>query len=100
MNIIETIQDLKTIPRRQEEEYEYTSDFIEWFYHNIYRGEGFMINPILQEISNDPEYQCIQEQCKNLININYTKTLENEQIISLNEDIKKWLINTINKYNN
>ena len=35
MKLIETIRNLDVNPRHQGEEYEYTSDFLEWFYYNI-----------------------------------------------------------------
>ena len=97
MSLIEQIQKLNTSPRRQEEEYEHTSDFLEWFYYNIYRNQGFEVHPVLKSVSEDSEYECIKELCKNLINVNYTKDLDNEKLTSSHENMKKWTIETIKK---
>lgn len=98
MSLIETIQELKTVPRRQEEEYEYTSDFLEWFYYNVYREDGTNIYPVLRNILQDPEYECIQELCKNLMNINYTKTLEADKLVKMNQNMKEWTLNKLQQY--
>jgi hypothetical protein len=95
MSLIEKIIELNTSPRAQEEEYQYTSDFVEWFYQYIYRGQGYNLHPILEKITHHPEYECIQELCRNLININYAKTLDSEKIVTLNENLKKWTLDTI-----
>ena len=54
MSLLEIIKNLKTTPLRQEDEYECTSEFLEWFYYNIYRQEGFDVYPILVEVSKEP----------------------------------------------
>jgi hypothetical protein len=95
MSLIETIVELNTSPRGQEEEYQYTSDFVEWFYQYVYRGQGFHIHPILEKITHHPEYECIRELCRNLINVNYGKNLDNEKIVTLNDNLKKWTLDTI-----
>lgn len=98
MSIVEIIETLKTTPRKQEEEYEFTSDFLEWFYTNIYREQGFTVFPELYRVIKDSEYELNKEKCKNLININYAKNVDNENLITLHNNIKEWLINTIKKY--
>ncbi len=99
MSLIEIIQDLKTTPYRQEEEYECTSDFLEWFYYNIYRQQGFNVFPILAEIYNDPEYICMSEQCKTLINFFKAKEFDDNELSKRYENMKQWTIDTIQKYN-
>jgi hypothetical protein len=98
MELVETITEFSISPRHQEEEYEYTTDFLEWFYYNVYRQQGFITYPILSKLTSDPEYECIKELCKNLININYCKTLTDEQLTAYYENMKKWTIDTLNKY--
>ena len=99
MSLIEIIQDLKTTPLRQEDEYECTSDFLEWFYYNIYRGQGFNAYPILAEITSDPDYNSIRELCKTLINFFKANQLDNETLSNNYENMKKWTLDTIQKYN-
>jgi hypothetical protein len=98
MSLIQTIEQLNTFPRHQEEEYEYTSDFLEWFYQYVYRQQGFEIHPILQAICQEPEYECIREQCKTLINFNNSKNLDNDTLTNKYDNMKKWIIDMINKY--
>lgn len=93
------IQDLKTTPLRQEEEYECTSDFLEWFYYNIYRQQGFSLYPILGEVTKDPEYECMRELCMILINFFKAKEFDNETLSNKYENMKKWTLDTIQKYN-
>lgn len=100
MSLIETIQQLNTFPRRQEEEYESTSDFLEWFYYNLYREQGFMIHPVLKEVSREPEYESMREMCKTLINFNNTKNLDNDTLINKYDIMKKWIVDMITKYEN
>ena len=97
MSLIETIVELNTSPRGQEEEYQYTSDFVEWFYQYVVRGQGYSLYPILEKITHHPEYECIKELCLNLINVNYPKNMDNEKLVALNENLKKWTIDTLNK---
>ena len=99
MSLIQKIENLSTIPRRQEEDYECTSDFLEWFYYNVYRQQGFSEYPVLVQISSEPEYECIHELCKSLINFNTAKEFDNETLTQKYENIKKWTLTTIQKYN-
>lgn len=99
MSLIEIIHNLNTSPRKQEEEYENTSDFLEWFYCCIYRKQGFELFPSLYQVTKDSEYESIESECKFLINMNNTKNMDTETIIKKHENIKQWLINTLNKYN-
>jgi hypothetical protein len=99
MSLIEIIQDLKTNLHRQEDEYECTSDFLEWFYYNIYRQQGFNVYPILSEISKDPEYASMCELCRMLINFFKAKELDDETLSNKYEKMKKWTLDVIQKYN-
>ena len=98
MSLIETIQQLNTVPRHQEEEYEHTSDFLEWFYYNLYREQGFGIHPVLQSISKESEYECMRELCKTLININTAKDMDNDTLTKNYENMKQWILELIKKY--
>ena len=98
MSLIQTIQNLSTSPRKQEEEYENTSDFLEWFYYHIYREQGFVFYPILYQVKKDSEYDILNNKCKTLININNTKDMDNDILIKSYEDMKEQLIMTIKKY--
>jgi hypothetical protein len=99
MSLIHKIENLSTFPRRQEEDCECTSEFLEWFYYNVYRQQGFSSYPILAQISSEPEYECIHEQCRSLINFNNAKELDNETLIQKYETMKKWTLDMIQKYN-
>jgi hypothetical protein len=99
MSLLEIIQNLNTTPLRQEDEYECTSDFLEWFYYNIYREEGFDVYPILEEISKEPDYALMFELCKSLINFFEAKNLDNETLSTKYETMKKWTFDNIMKYN-
>jgi hypothetical protein len=99
MSLIKTIQLLNTDLRHQEEEYEYTSDFLEWFYYNIYREQGFNNYPILYSVSEEPEYKIMRSLCYFLINLQYTHIFNNETRIKLYEAMKEWTIASIAKNN-
>jgi hypothetical protein len=99
MSLITIVQNLATTPRNQEEEYEHTSDFLEWFYQYIYREQGFIIFPILHQLTKDSSYPEIQTMCKNLINITYTKNIDNQQLINYHNNMKQWTLDTLKKYN-
>lgn len=99
MGLIKTIQDLQTTPRRQEEDYECTSDFLEWFYYNIYRQKGSNDFPILSEVVKEPEYESMCELCMTLINFFKAKELDDETLSAKYETMKKWTISSIEKYN-
>jgi len=99
MSLIETINQLDTTPRHQDEEYEYTSDFLEWFYYNIY-CERIDNYPFIQDISLEPDYEFILDQCETLIDINNAKNVNDETLISIYEYMKQWTINNIKKYIN
>jgi hypothetical protein len=98
MSLIEIIENLKTTPRRQEEEYEFTSDFLEWFYMNIYREQGFNAFPILAEISKEPDYHSMRELCKTLINLFKAREYDDETLSKKYENMKQWTLNSIQKY--
>ena len=99
MSLIEKINNLKTIPRGQEEEYEYSSDFLEWFYCNLYREQGFDLYPILSEIAKEPEYECMRELCRDLINFNSAKVYDNVTLKKMYDGMKEWTLENIKKYN-
>ena len=98
MSLIETIRNLKTTPRNEEEEYENTSDILEWFYYHIYRKQGFIIFPSLYQVTKDSGYESIQSQCKQLINTNNRKQTNIEDLTQHYENMKQWLIDTLIKY--
>ncbi len=98
MSIIETVQHLSTNLRKQEEEYENTSDFLEWFYHNVYRNEDFTFYPILYQIKKDSGYENMKNECRKLININYTKNIDNEFLVNSHNNLKQLLLDTLYKY--
>ena len=93
MRIIQYIQTLNTTPKYQEEEYEYTSDFLEWFYTNIYLQRGG--KEYAQIIANEPGYDKMKELCKKLINIQTAKVLDSDTIHELNEELKTWTIEVL-----
>ena len=97
MSLIETIHDLSVTPLNQEEEYEYTSDFLEWFYYNLYKEQGFNLHPVLYSVSKEPEYEMMRRLCYFLINLQHTKHFDNETRIKLYEDMKRWTIATIQR---
>ena len=97
MSLLEIIQNLKTTPLRQEDEYECTSEFLEWFYYNIYRQEGFDVYPILVEVSKEPEYTLMFKLCKSLINFFEAKNLDNETLSTKYETMKRLTIDSITK---
>jgi len=97
MSLIEKIKQLDITPRHEEEEYEYTSDFLEWFYYNLYREQGFNLHPVLYSVSKEPEYEMMRCLCYFLINLRYTHIFTNETRIKLYEDMKQWTISTIQK---
>ena len=97
MSLIETIQDLSTIPRHKDDEYEYTSDFLEWFYYNIYR-EQIDNYTILQGFEMEPEYEYMLSQCQTLIDINNAKNFNDETLVNIYNNMKQWTIDNIKKY--
>jgi hypothetical protein len=98
MCTIDLIQNLKTSPRKDEEEYENTSDFLEWFYHFIYRKQGFVMFPELYQVTKDSKYYMIKSQCKYLINTNNRKNMDDDKLEEYYKNMKQWLIDTLIKY--
>ncbi len=96
MRVIQYIETLQTIPRHEEEEYEYTSDFLEWFYTNIYLQRGGKEYSYI--IANEPGYDKMKELCKKLINIQTAKVLDSSTIHKLHEELKTWTIEALVKY--
>ena len=98
MSLIETVEIIKKLNtelRHQEDEYENTSDFLEWFYYNLYRGQGFTLYPILSTIVKESEYECMRELCKTHINVNTVKTMDSKTIVANYENMKQWTLNAI-----
>ncbi len=93
MRIIQYIETLQTTPKYQEEEYDYSSEFLEWFYTNIYLQRGGQ--EYLNIIANEPGYDKMKELCKKLINIQTAKVLDSDTIYELNEELKTWTIETL-----
>ncbi len=97
MRVVEQIKNLSISPRHQGEEYEHTSDFLEWFYTNIYLQRGGQ--EYFNIIANEPGYDKMKELCKKLINIQTAKVLDSDTIHELNEELKTWTIEALIRYN-
>ena len=87
--MLKTIQDLSTTPRHEGDEYEYTSDFLEWFYYNLCK------NVYVEEVTNNPEFECMREECMSLLNVNNAKNFDDLTLTNKYENMKQWLINII-----
>jgi len=98
MRLVETIQELNTEPRHESDEYEYTSDFLEWFFYNIYK-ERIDNYPVIRSMSLEPEYNSMLELCTKLINVNNAKKFDDATLMYNYENMKQWTIDVINKYN-
>jgi hypothetical protein len=98
MSLLSIIEELSTSPRHQEDEYEYTTDFIEWFYRNMYKYSEICVGSTLQRITYEPQFMDMIELCRRLINVEYAKNLDDESIIEANEDMKNWLISAVKVY--
>ncbi len=96
MRVIQYIETLQTIPKYQEEEYDYSSEFLEWFYTNIYLQRGGQEYSYI--ITNEPGYDKMKELCKKLINIQTAKFLDSDTIRELNEELKTWTIEALVRY--
>lgn len=99
MRVVDYIQTLNTTPRHQEEEYQYTSDFLEWFYTNVYLLRGGQEYPQIYSVVKDPGYDKMKELCKNLINVQSASKLDNTKIHTMHSELKDWTISTFLKYN-
>jgi len=97
MNLIETIRNLNVNPRHQGDEYEYTSDFLEWFYYNIVK-ENIENYDIITLIKSNPEHNQMYDECLEYININNAKNYDDQTLKNKYENMKQWLINNINNY--
>lgn len=98
MGIVDYIETLQTTPRHQEEEYEYTSDFLEWFYMNVYLLKGCQEYPQIYRIVDDSEYDKMKELCRKLISIQTASTLDSDTIHKAHEELKNWTIDTLLRY--
>jgi hypothetical protein len=97
-SLADRINELDTTPRHQEDEYEYTSDFIEWFYDNLCRNTPTDESSILYRVTQDTKFQMMREHCMNLMNVNYAKTQGDAFLISSYTTMKDWLLDIIDKY--
>jgi hypothetical protein len=93
--MFQKLEQLSTSPRHQEEEYEYSSDFLEWFYHNVIREHGYEEYPALYLISKDTKYNTMCELARKLINCKYAAQLDNETLISQQQSVKEWLLESL-----
>lgn len=84
--MLKLIQDLSTKPRHEGDEYEYTSDFLEWFYYNLCKNTT-------HRFENDPEFECMKEECMSLLNINNAKNFDDDILTKKYDNMKQWLIN-------
>ena len=67
MSLLTTIQNLSVEPRHDEDEYEYTSDFLEWFYYNIYREKNIFYYVLIIQVIFMNIYQHYINMQKNVI---------------------------------
>ena len=98
MSLIERIDQLNTTPRHQEDEYEYTSDFIEWFYENLCLNTPVDEDSTLYKVTQSPSFNEMREHCMKLMNVQYAKTQDDASLIRSYTDIKQWLVDTVDKY--
>lgn len=97
--LIEKVENLDTTPLNLEEEYQYSSKFLEWFYANLYRSETIASYPaVLNSVSKDPGYEMMRNLCFYLINLQHSKNFDNETRARLYADMKNWTLNAIKKY--
>jgi hypothetical protein len=92
MSLLEIIQELDTTPYGEEEEYEYTSNFLEWFYKYMIRDTDINTNIILKAISKEPEYKMMSQLCLYLINKETVQYLDRDTRQMMCDDIKHWLV--------
>ena len=86
--MLKIIQELSTTPRHEGDEYEYTSDFLEWFYYNLCKNNYL-------EVTNNPEFECMREECMSLLNVNNAKNFDDLTLTNKYENMKQWLLNII-----
>ena len=86
--MLKTIQELSTTPRHEGDEYEYTSDFLEWFYYNLCKNN-------VEQVTNNPEFECMREECMSLLNVNNAKNFDDLTLTNKYENMKQWLLNII-----
>ena len=98
MRVVEYIKTLDTTPRHQEEEYEYTSDFLEWFYTNIYLERGGEEYPQIYSLVKEPAYNKMKELCAKFINKDGPGILGDYLISTYHRELKEWTIETLLKY--
>lgn len=98
MSLLSIIEELSTSPRHQEDEYEYTTDFLEWFYRNMYKYSEICIGSTLHRITAEPQYIDMLELCRRLLDVSYAKNLDDETITEANKDMKNWLISAVKAY--
>ena len=97
-SLVTRIEELRTDPRHQEDEYEYTSDFIEWFYENLCRNTPTDESSVLYKVTQDSKFPMMREHCMNLMNVNFAKTYGDAFLISNYTTMKDWLLAIVDKY--
>ena len=97
-SLLSIIEGLSTTPRHQEDEYEYTTDFLEWFYRNMYKYSEICVGSTLHRITSEPQFIDMLELCRRLLDVNYAKNLDDETIIEANENMKNWFISAVKAY--
>ena len=98
-SLVNRIEELETNPRHQEDEYEYTSDFIEWFYENLCQNTPTDEASILYRVTQHTQFPMMREHCMKLMNVNYAKTQCDASLISSYTTMKDWLLDLADKYN-
>lgn len=96
--LVEKIENLETEQLNQEEEYQFSSKFLEWFYMNVYRGEAFDKYPVLHSVSKEPEFQMMKQLCYFLINLQHSKHFTEDTRVQLYNDMKRWTVEMIKKH--
>ena len=98
MRVVEYIKTLSTDPRHQGDEYEYTSDFLEWFYTNIYLEHGCQEYPHIYRVIKEPKYNNMKELCAKFIDKDGPGILGDYLINYYHRELKEWTIETLLKY--
>ncbi len=98
MRVVEQIKNLSISPRHQGEEYEHTSDFLEWFYTNIYLERGCQEYPQIYWLIKEPKYNKMKELCRMFIHKDKPKVLGDYLICNYHNELKAWTIETLLKY--
>ena len=52
-------------------------------------------NVYVEEVTNNPEFECMREECMSLLNVNNAKNFDDLTLTNKYENMKQWLINII-----